>query len=472
MGGIVIVEGNLEVDVYDIDSDLERDMNHLFDDVCSSQKKDLLVDGTVGNADNNNTPSSPVSLLIPLGHLVLYLLPIYAILTTLQGISSDPKRVIDYFAVNTHCPLLTQTIFRLGQGSLGGNNKSHHHIHDDDDYSSYCRAEDSFLKLLLGDMWVRTASQDSWSLFLKTFQDSWIAFPLYLVLLPTLLALPYALMVIFLRHAESRLLVTSPALNNHHYNKAARFLNGFLHIAFEFPFGMLRSVCLWSWWGLVTMPYSYCSSLRRAFLRPMGSNGTTADPNTMTTPSGMVISLWTKGWATMYEVIATMTFTSLLCRVVRLGSMFGWSVLIPHDKDRNHHSHNYSGGSSLLHYLSTTTNYNYKSFFQGNQWKEDHIDDSVCWGPTIGEMMIRFKQTMAGHIGALVHFTQQEYNNNDNNSKLRMVLGVMGGVLGITFLVWLPGIMLGTITWMIRTWRRWRLRQEQRQKTMGSSSSS
>ena len=363
----------------DVDDLVPDDMNHLFDDKVSNE--DLLVDGTVAK-DDHDTQSSRVSLLIPLWHFTLYLLPMYAIYTTLQGMTSDPKRIVDYFAVNSHCPLVSHTLLPFCQGSLSNNNDHHHHYMYGD-YDTYCHAEDSYLKLILGDMQFRTASQDSWSLFLKTFQDSWRAFLLYLVLLPTLTALPYACVVWFLRHVENLVVTTTPPMNNNNHNKerrnfrqpVARFLNGILYSAFEFPFGVLRNVCQWSWWGLVTMPYSYSSSIRRAMRCGEGdSNSTAADTNTMMTSSSMS-SLWTKGWMSMYEVIVTMTFTSLLCRVVRLV---------------NHHHHH--------------------------------------------------------------------YHANDTHPKMRT-----GGMMGIIFWVWLPGIMLGTITGMIRTWRRWRLRCEQRQ---------
>ena len=462
MAGVVVVERTVEDNVYAIDGDLTPDMNNRFDDEvsCSQDNEDVLGDATISNSNNT------LSLLIPLWHLVLFLLPIYAIVTTLLGMTSDPKRRLGYVVVYTHCPLVSNTLFHLEQGSIQTN----------DYLFAYCQAEDSFLKLLLGDMWLRTASQDNWSLLLKRFQSSWMVFPLYLVLLPTLVALPYAAMVLFLRKVEYLLLNHYP----HHKEKAfrpsvARFLNGFLYSAFEFPFGILRHVCQWSWWGLVTMPYSYYSSLRRAVCSSsMDSSSTSADP--MTTRPSCMTSLWTRGWKTTYEVIATMTFTSLLCRMVRLATVWGWWLAMnapPRDDQNNYKDNN--GSSSLRHYFSATHT-NYKNLYQWSPWKKDQSYSEgglslFCWESSIGEMMIGWQQTMASRICALVHLIQQEYDHyHATNNTARMVLTMIGGLMGIMFWVWLPGILLGTSTWMIRTWqRRRRLCGDEQRQTLVSS---
>ena len=147
----------------------------------------------------------------------------------------------------------------------------------------------------------------------------------------------------------------------------------------------------------------------------------------------------------------------------------------PRDDQNNYKDNN--GSSSLRHYFSATHT-NYKNLYQWSPWKKDQSYSEgglsfFCWESSIGEMMIGWKQTMASRICALVHLIQQEYDHyHATNNTARMVLTMIGGLMGIMFWVWLPGILLGTSTWMIRTWqRRRRLCGDEQRQTLVSSSS-
>jgi hypothetical protein len=362
--------------------------------------------------------------------MTLCLVTLYTTLVILRRITSDPKQTIDYFVVDTHCPLVHHSSLAAGAVlkhyrycaesllpywfrndstiiTIGGSSSS--------TTTTFCHAEDSFLKLLLGDVWVRTASQDSLSLVVKCLQDSWIIFPLYLLLLPALLAPPDVMIVVLLEFFEHRLGLISGGTTM--TQPLYRFLQRLVPNLLEYPFGILCSICQGSWWGLGTMPYSYYYSVRRAL---SASSTFQHHHHSTTTPTPATVGgCWKRVWITLYEVISTLAFASLVCRMTRLAVVGGYH--------RHHHHHN-----------------NNKEFIQ-------HVMDSIWTHWNEDEDGWKSVLKSAGHVvqtvvGYLDMVLVPVFPERDPR------MAVLGVVVTIV-LVWLPGIMLGMVILTIRAWR-------------------
>jgi hypothetical protein len=137
--------------------------------------------------------------------------------------------------------------------------------------------------------------------------------------------------------------------------------------------------------------------------------------STATPTLATVGGYWKRVWINLYEVISTLAFTSLVCRVTRLAMVGGY----------HHHNTNTEFIQHLMDSIWT-------------HWNEDE-DGRKSVLKSAGHVV----QTVVGNLDMVLVSVFPERDPR---------MAVLGVVVTIV-LVWLPGIMLGMVILMIRAWR-------------------